>query len=125
MQDQVKSSYFWPSLLQDVKEFVSSCDNCQKRKTVHKLPKAPLMPHPQEEKHNVRVHMDLFGPLKHPLYEHILVITDAFSNYTELAALPHKSAETVVEKFFNQWVCRHSCPVLIITDGGREFQNRL
>merc|ERR1712173_447135 len=82
------------------------------------------MPHPQEEKHNMRVHMDLFGPLKHPVYEHILVMTDAFSNYTELAAIPNKSAETVAETFFNQWICRHGCPVLIVTDGGKEFQNR-
>ena len=48
--------------------------------------------------------MDLFGPLKArsiPGAKYIMVMTDAFSKYTELAANVEKSAETVVKSFLS------------------------
>ena len=70
--------------------------------------------------------MDLFGPLltrSATGNKYILVITDFFSKYTELAAIPNKTAETVAKAFFESWICRHGVPVMIISDRGKEFLN--
>ena len=70
--------------------------------------------------------MDLFGPLltrSATGNKYILVITDSFSKYTELAAIPNKTAETVAKAFFESWICRHGVPVMIISDRGKEFLN--
>ena len=72
--------------------------------------------------------MDLFGPLKCRFAsgkKYIMVITDAFSKYTELAAIPDKTAVTVARSFFENWICRHGVPRIIISDRGKEFLNKV
>ena len=52
-----------------------------------------------------------------------MVMTDAFSKYTQLAAIPDKTAVSVARAFFEHWICRHGVPQLIVSDRGREFLN--
>jgi hypothetical protein len=48
---------------------------------------------------------------------------DAFTKYIEVAVIPNKEAATVAEAIFNQWICRHSTPVMLLSDQGKEFCN--
>ena len=52
-------------------------------------------------------------------------MTDAFTKYVELVALPSKEASVVTEAIFKKWICRISCPVTIHTDQGKEFVNKM
>jgi hypothetical protein len=52
-------------------------------------------------------------------------MTDAFTKYVELVAIPNKEAETVGLQFFNKWICRYGTPLEITTDQGKEFVNKL
>ena len=67
----------------------------------------------------VRVHMDLFGPLivrsAHGK-KYMMVMTYAFSMYTELAAICDKKVDTVARAFFEQWICRHGVLAIIVSD---------
>ena len=70
--------------------------------------------------------MDLFGPLKTRSASGnklILVITDAFTKYTELVPLLNKEASTVARAFFERWICRFGVPTVIISDRGKEYLN--
>ena len=70
--------------------------------------------------------MDLFGPLKVRSAKgkkYIMVMTDTFSKYTELAAICDKKAETVGKVFFEHWICQHGVPFVIVLDRGKEFLN--
>ena len=71
------------------------------------------------------MHLDLLGELPgaHKC-KYILVITDAYSKLADFVALENKTAELVATRFFEEWVCRHSVPVIICTDGGKEFRNQ-
>ena len=51
----------------------------------------------------------------------ILCMTDAFTKYVELVAIPNKEAATVAEAIFEKWICRHGCPLELVTDQGKEF----
>ena len=44
-------------------------------------------------------------------------MTDAFTKYFELVAMPSKEASVVTEAIFKKWIW----PVTIHTDGGKAF----
>jgi hypothetical protein len=54
-----------------------------------------------------------------------MCITDVFSKYVELVAIPDKSASTVASALFSRWLCRHGLPIEIVSDGGKEFCNEI
>jgi hypothetical protein len=96
----------------------------QKRKESSTTFASPL---PQCSEPNQRIHMDLFGPLKTMPSgkKFILCVTDAFSKYAELMAIPDKSAATLASALFSRWLCRHGLPLKIVLDNGKEFCNEI
>jgi transposase InsO family protein len=126
---RLQHSYFWPGMAGDVAEFIKSCDVCQRAKDPPSFQRtrAPLQPLPVPDAPNERIHLDLFSvPRTSAAGNHyILVITDAFSKWVELVAIPDKGAETVAAATFNRWICRFACPKQVVTDRGKEFCNQL
>ena len=55
----------------------------------------------------------------------ILCITDAFTKYAEVIAIPDKSAPTVANQLMINWFCRYGTPIQIHSDNGKEFVNNL
>jgi hypothetical protein len=96
-------------------------------KAIKFLKTTPLQPIPQFSLPNQRIHMDLFGPCKMSDMgnKYILTITNAFTKYSEIVAIPNKEAETVADAVFAKWICRYGCPSIIHTDGGKEFLNKI
>jgi hypothetical protein len=79
----VATSYFWPSMAQDISDFVRRCKSChQQRDSNATKDKAPLRPWATPSHRNMRIHMDLVGPLKSSEgFNHILTITDALRKF--------------------------------------------
>jgi len=123
---RVSSCYWWPNIKTDIQKHIHSCLQCQVRKRSFAKP-VPLQPLPTMDQPNQRVHVDLFGPLKTSTYNNkfILCITDAFTKYAEVIAIPDKKAETVANEIFINWICRFGTPIQIHSDGGKEFVNKL
>ena len=120
-------SYWWPKMDKDIENHISTCQKCQKRRNDHAAPPQLLSPLPQCTEPNQRMHCDLFGPLKISgnAKKYILCMTDAFTKYVELVALPDKEALTVTSAIFNRWICRYGTPLEIVSDQGKEFTNKL
>ena len=118
--------YYWPNMQQDIREVLKACPKCQLTRPNHPN-KEVLHPLPQCSALNQRIHMDLFGPLKtpHRSKAYILCMTDAFTKYVEVALLQDKNSETVCQEVFDKWICRFGVPIQIVTDGGKEFCNKL
>ena len=55
----------------------------------------------------------------------IMCMTDAFSKYAELVAIPDKSAPSFASALFSRWLCRHGLPLEIMYDNGKEFCNEI
>jgi hypothetical protein len=72
---------------------------------------------------NERLHIDLYGPLKTSAAgnHYLVVMTDAFTKYVELAAIPNKTEDQVAKVLFERWFCRFSAPTVMVSDQGREF----
>ena len=125
-KERLLQSYLWSGMDRDIDEHIKACHQCQIRKKgpeTHSL----LQPMPQTTDPNQRIHADLFGPLvtSGPNKKYILTITDAFTKYAEIVAIPDKEATTVAEALFDKWICRYGVPVEILTDKGKEFCNKL
>ena len=124
---RVTQNYWWPSIDKDIGEFIKSCVPCQKTRTdIHPKPDV-LTPLPICTEPNQRLHADLFGALttSSKNKKFILSMTDAFTKYVEIVALPNKEADTVADAIFAHWFCRYGIPMEIITDQGKEFCNKL
>jgi hypothetical protein len=93
-------------MLDDILKQIKECVKCQASKT-NKFPRfTPLQSMPQCSEPNQRIHMNLFGPCKTSDMgtKYVLTITDAFTKYAEICAIPNKEAETVADMLFTRWI---------------------
>ena len=51
-----------------------------------------------------------------------MTIVDSFSKYARFIVIPDKKAQTVADKFFNNWVAIFGSPLSILTDQGTDFK---
>ena len=56
---------------------------------------------------------------------YVLVMVDCFSRWTEACPLPDKTALAVADAVFQHIVCRFGMPMVIHSDQGREFENKV
>ena len=56
---------------------------------------------------------------------YVLVMVDWFSRRTEEFLLPDKTGLAVADTFFQHIVCRFGMPMVIHSDQGREFENKV
>ncbi len=54
----------------------------------------------------------------------VLCITDAFTKYATVTAIPNKNGETVAGAIFQEWFCKFGIPAQIHTEGRKEFVNK-
>jgi hypothetical protein len=54
-----------------------------------------------------------------------MIITDSFTKWVEIVAIPNKEAETVASGFYYKWICRFSAPHTVISDQGSEFTAKI
>lgn len=121
---RIEGNYFWPTLTQDVTEYIRRCKQCQHAARLP--PPATLTPWLQALQPNDRVHVDLFGPLQgDPNYKYVAVMTCAFTKWAEVVPIENKEATTVAKVIFEQWICRRGVMKLLVSDGGKEFANQV
>ena len=122
---RLQNRVYWPGMRGDVRTYIASCTICLARKSP--CPRRAPMCHVEVGHRWDRVAMDLLDmsvtTTKGNRY--VLVMVDCFSRWTEACPLPDKTAQSVANAFFNQIVCRFGMPMVIHSDQGREFENRI
>ena len=123
--DKISKSYYWSTMLKDVMQYVQSCETCQRKKLVKERRPMQDMPTPSAPMEIVGI--DTCGPF--PVTEtgnkYVCTIVDHFSGWPEAYAIPDKSANTIAQLLLNEFIPRHGCPRLIISDQGTEYCNAL
>ena len=114
-------------MARDIKEYVSKCELCAKRKAVGSS-KAPLNPIPPPTHVWQIMAMDIMGPLTpsgpdNHLY--ILVMGEYLTRYVTVASLPDQTAESVAKAFIKNIITRHGVPEKVLTDQGTNFMSDL
>jgi hypothetical protein len=125
--ERIRLAFWWPSMLEDVKQHVSHCNICQatSNKAAAHVPQHHELP--QCTRPNERVHADLFGPIidQDKSSKFILGLTDAFTKMIRLVAIPNKEARTVAMAIWRDWMTIYGIPTTIFTDQGKEFTSKL
>lgn len=124
MMEKMKSRYYWPQMFEGIREYVKSCDSCQRRGGHRR--REPLHPIPVGEPFH-RIGIDYVGPL--PITEngnkYIIVAMDYLTKWPEAKPVREATAETTVNFIYEDIISRHGCPTIILTDRGTHFNNQL
>lgn len=120
---QTSALYYWPRMESDIKEYVRTCEICQKRE--RKRGEAPLEPIKKGIKPFHQVGIDVVGPLPRTLTgkRYVVVAIDHFTKWVEARALEEADAQSIATFIHEDIITRHGVPKKITTDRGSEFIN--
>lgn len=124
---RIKKAYYWPKLSANVRQYVRTCRDCQRRKAQPGRPAGFLQPIQIPQVPFQQVGMDLLGPFPTSTAGNrwIAVATDYLTKYAETKALPKATALEVAQFFLTRIVLRHGAPKVVITDRGTAFTAKL
>lgn len=113
----------WPKMTKDVAKYVAACPVCQKLKakpSVLQERASTTAKSPLES-----VFMDIIGPYPETKngFKYILNMLDRFSHRVVLVPLKDMKATTVMESFYEFWICDFGTPKFSTFDGGKSFVN--
>lgn len=116
----IKCRYYWPKMRSDVKKYVLSCADCQRRKASNVRKQGFTRPLPIAEDVFDTVGIDLITklPRSHSGFNTIFVCTDNLSKYVIAVPIKDELAQTIVHTFFNQVIAKHGCPRVVLSDRG-------
>ena len=120
---RVQDHYVWPGMRRDIRNYYMQCGHCR----VHEArPDRPTMGEmPLATVPGQVWSMDLIGPLVASEYgnHYVLTMLDHYSGWPEAYPLPGKSNAAVWRWLRNDFLPRHGCPRLLISDQGTEFKS--
>jgi hypothetical protein len=114
--------YFWLRMYNEIKQYVTSCLECQANKTdKHSRHKAPLQPLPCDGIFK-RIHVDLFGPLPEVNgFKYVLLVVDAFSKWPEAFPVKTLQGKEIAKILYRDIICRWGAPYALVSDRGTNF----
>ena len=122
--NRARSRYYWPNLYKTIAEYIKSCDTCQRQGK----------PIPHEELHPIQVGQpfDQVGinivrslSITPNGNHYIVVATEYLTKWPEAKALKDTKATTIAKFIYEEIICRHGCPKVLLSDQGTPFCNEL
>lgn len=117
------SSLWWPTILDDIKEFVKSCTTCQMRKVERAKPTGSMQHFDVTEPFSM-IAVDCLGPVRESLKgnKHLMVAIDCFTRFAEAKPIDSICAQSFVD-FLCEFCGRYGTPKTILTDNASTFRN--
>ena len=124
MFTKIKARYYWPQYYEDIKKYVESCDACQRRGRSKK--NTLLHPIPVHSPF-YQIGIDFVGPLPRTQRgkKYIIVAMDYLTKWPEARAVSEATADATVNFIYEQIICQHGCPQIILSDRGTHFNNQM
>ena len=118
----IRERYTWEGMYRDIKEYIRTCWECQKRGTPRKNNRTRTI---QPADIFERWGIDIVGPLlaTETGNRYIIVAMDYFSRWSEARAVRKANAESVATFIYEEIICRYSTPKIIQSDQGTHFVN--
>lgn len=109
-------------MYQSIRTYVQTCEVCQKRNRPHMQGPLHLIP---VSASFYWIGLDFVGPLSRTpqLNQYIIVATNYMTRWLVACAIEKADAQTVAEFLYNDIICCHGCPDLILSDCGTYFRN--
>ena len=125
-KEKTLQRFYWYALKEDIYLHIKKCDVCAVNKKTLKTPRAPMGSLAAGAPGDC-IATDYLGPF--PVTDmgnrYILLLTDHFSKYVEVLAVPDMTAEVCATKIVNEFIARWGCPLAIHSDQGRTFESKV
>jgi len=124
MFNKIRTRYYWPQMYEAIREYVRNCDQCQRRgkprtqQLLHPIPThAPFY----------QIGIDFVGPLPRTQKgnRYIIVAMDYLTKWPEARPTPTNTAAEAEKFIYEDIICQHGCPQIILSDRGLHFKNKL
>ncbi|KAG1398305.1 hypothetical protein G6F58_011349 [Rhizopus delemar] len=121
---KIASRYYWDNMTKDIMEYVTKCHRCQKygKKSLNE----ELYPVAVSTKPFDRIALDV----KHVQasrtgYRYIIAAIDYLTKYVEAKPIRFQTASEISLFLYEEIICRHGCPTIIVSDNGKPFLSKL
>eukprot|EP00253_Pinus_taeda_P030152 PITA_30152 len=120
------AGYYWPTLHEDVRRYISQCDRCQRMGKPSPRDEIPLQPQVTLESFE-KWGMDFVGPIKPPSRQksYIIVCTDYLTKWADTKAIKAAKEEKVAEFSRENIFYKFGYPRELVTDQGSQFTSNL
>ena len=122
--EAIQRIFYWPNMHQDVKNFVTSCDLCQRNKSSTQQPQGLLQPLPIPTANWQQISMDFIVqlPKTKANFDAIVVFVDRLSKQVHFQpTTTDATAPDIAHIFFNTIFRYHGLPTTIIYDRDAKF----
>jgi len=126
MLKELKHSYFWPGMRQDVDAWCRECETCARGKGL------PSRRHGTLQKVLTGAPLDIVAidilsglPATSDGSKYILVATDYFTKWSEAYALPDAEASTCMRVLYDNYFAKFGLPRQLHLDLGINFESKL
>lgn len=119
------ANYYWPRMIEDIEQYIKTCELCQHHKTPKQRRYGLLQPIAVSKVFE-RVHIDIVGPIKKSQSnsQYIVTAIDAFSRWGLAKAYPDVKTSDIICFFEDEIICRHGLPEQVVSDNGTQFVSR-
>src|SRR6478735_5658475 len=121
---KIAARYYWDKMTKDIMEYVKRCHHCQVYGS--KSLNEELYPVPVSTKPFDRIALDV----KHVQasrsgFRYIIAGIDYLTKYVEARPMRFQTAAEIAIFLYEDIICRHGCPTIIVTDNGKPFLSDL
>lgn len=121
----VRQRCYWPGMYEHIKQWCQRCQRCAMAKPLPSITRTP-MGHLLASRPNQILAID-FTLLDRSRdgREHVLIMTDVFSKFTQAVSTRDQRAPTVARVLVQEWFYKFGVPARIHSDQGRNFESAL
>ncbi|KAJ9519795.1 hypothetical protein QJQ45_013511 [Haematococcus lacustris] len=122
--ERLQRHFYWPQMEQTVREYVRTCDQCQRNKATNQVPPGLLQPLPIPNRNWQHVSMDFIGPLPPTSHGYDMVVTVVDKLSKMLHLIPTTATATapdIAKLFFDHVFKHHGLPEAIVSDRDPKF----
>ncbi|CAF5198206.1 unnamed protein product [Rotaria magnacalcarata] len=121
---KIKQRYFWPNMIEDIRNYVKSCIPCLQNNHRRQKPPGALKPIEPPEGVWQLLTMDFHGPLSPTTRngnKYIISLTDVLSKFVITKAVRDCTATTTARFITEEVILKYGTPKCILTDNGTHF----
>lgn len=123
--NRLRERYFWPSMRDDVREYVNNCTVCRSMKSSNLSQNTPMGEYRDPVSPFRIVSIDFAGPYPRSKSgnKFILVMVDMFSKYVIIEPLRKSTATQTIDRVRREVFLKFGVPEILISDNGPQLKS--